>query len=173
MVPSLQQMKSNHGFTLLELMIVIAIIGILAGALFPLISGYFSRSRDTARITNIGQISVSLSNYFTDRGIYPDTVGWGCVNTWELSEYMSAVPADPTITRRTSICTIPGQYAYATGFTAASTFAYALQARLESEPGWVGAFPSNFFTGAKYIYYVSSKKWDVAPWANSYFVIAR
>ncbi len=173
MILSLLPMKSNRGFTLLELMIVIAIIGILAGAFFPLITGYFWRSRDTARITNIWQISTALSNYFTDRGIYPDTVAWWCVNSWELIDYMNAVPTDPAIIRRTSVCTIPGQYAYATGFTAANTFAYALQAKLESEPGWVGAFSSNYFTGAKYNYYVASKKWDVSPGSNSYFVIAR
>ena len=41
------------GFTLVELMIVVAIIGVLASALFPMVRVYLEKSRDAARIASL------------------------------------------------------------------------------------------------------------------------
>lgn len=61
----------NHGFTLTELLIVIAILMILAAVLFPA----FSRAKENARAiqckNNLRQIGVALQIYVGDFGMYP------------------------------------------------------------------------------------------------------
>ena len=46
-------MKKKKGFTLIELMAVIAIVAILAAVLVPTVSGYITRSKKTAIITQV------------------------------------------------------------------------------------------------------------------------
>ena len=53
-------LKIHSGFTLVELMIVIAIIGILSAALFPSFGNYFSRARDTQRINDLRKLNIAL-----------------------------------------------------------------------------------------------------------------
>jgi prepilin-type N-terminal cleavage/methylation domain-containing protein len=60
--------KIKKGFTLVELMIVIAIIGILAAALFPALTSYLSRGRDTKKIAEIKQLNTALIVYKIDTG---------------------------------------------------------------------------------------------------------
>lgn len=64
----------RRGFTLIELMIVIVILGILMGTILPRLTGAQSRARDTARIADLNNISQALEVYFSDNGEYPPAV---------------------------------------------------------------------------------------------------
>lgn len=63
--------KNSHGFTLVELMIVIAVIGILAASLFPVMSQYIARAHDTSRYEGARTIKMALTTYYIDNENYP------------------------------------------------------------------------------------------------------
>ena len=76
---SIFQIKNNHAFTLVELMIVIAIIGILAAALFPSMSNYIDRAGNRAIIEEIRKASIAANLDFNDFGVYaPDIMPSSC-----------------------------------------------------------------------------------------------
>jgi general secretion pathway protein G len=67
-------MKQNHklkGFTLIELMVVLVIMGVLAALIVPNIIGRTDEARRTAAKTDIATIMQSLKLYKLDNGMYP------------------------------------------------------------------------------------------------------
>ena len=65
---------SSRAFTLMEIMITIAALGILLSALLPSLTAYQKRGRDTGRLAHINSIAKMINNYFIDKANYPDHV---------------------------------------------------------------------------------------------------
>ena len=62
----------QKGFTLIELMIVVAIIGILASFAIPAYTEYIARAQVAEAVTLTGAGKTPMSEYFSDRGVWPN-----------------------------------------------------------------------------------------------------
>ena len=66
-------LNNNHGFTLIELMVVMVILGILASMIVPRIMDRPEEARRTKAAVDIGALSQALQLYKLDNGKYPTT----------------------------------------------------------------------------------------------------
>ena len=66
--------KSVKGFTLIELMIVVAIIGILAAIAIPKFADLVTKSKESAVKGSLGSVRSAISIYYSDtEGVFPAT----------------------------------------------------------------------------------------------------
>ncbi len=83
--------KMSHGFTLIELMIVVAIIGILAAIAIPQFANLVAKSQEGRTKANLGTIRSALSIYYGDsEGWYP-TEGAGLTSHVDHGRTVSAI----------------------------------------------------------------------------------
>ena len=86
-------MKKQQGFTLIELMIVVAIIGILAAIAIPAYQDYTIRAQVSEGLNLAGGAKAAVSEYTMDRGTFPTnnaTAGLS-TNTDIKGKYVSGV----------------------------------------------------------------------------------
>lgn len=99
-------MKSNKGFTMIELIVVIALMGILATIGFSAYSTSMQAGRDNRRKLDLKNIASALQMYYADHGIYPKPVS-SAYDTIQnimptISPYMKQVPDDPKFVYNTT-----------------------------------------------------------------------
>jgi general secretion pathway protein G len=97
---NLARTKRNHGFTLVEMLLVVTIIGILAALVIPKIAGTSESAREKAAYADIkGGIKTALDRYEVENGSYPkglqdlitrpnDAKSWS-------GPYLDELPKDP------------------------------------------------------------------------------
>ena len=89
----MRKLMTKKGFTLIELMIVVAIIGILAAIAIPQFANLVAKSQEGRCKANLGTIRSALSIYYGDlEGWYPTT--GGTLNSLTLNgRYLQVMPS--------------------------------------------------------------------------------
>jgi prepilin-type N-terminal cleavage/methylation domain-containing protein len=83
--------RKEHGFTLIELMIVVAIIGILAALALPKFAQLVEKSREAATKGNMNAMRSAISIYYGDsEGIYPTYLETSSL--YLFSKFMEKIP---------------------------------------------------------------------------------
>lgn len=123
---------SNKGFTIVELLIVIVVIGILAAIIIVAYGGVTGSARNSKRASDLEAIQKALELYHADNNGYPlcgssspslspysFTTGTAtsCLTAALVPKYMPSIPIDPTNSGSY-------QYWYGTGYQKTGTYTY-------------------------------------------------
>ena len=82
--------NTREGYSLIELMIVVAIIGILVALAVPSFQHSAVKAREAALKQNLQTIRTVLDQHYADKGFYPPSL-----ETLVVAGYLRQVPTDP------------------------------------------------------------------------------
>jgi type IV pilus assembly protein PilA len=98
--------KQSAGFTLIELMIVVAIIGILAAVAIPAYQSYIARSQMAEALSLADGIKTSVAEVFGQTGTCPGDNGSAAIGGVPISTTISGQYVNKVNTNATAPCTI-------------------------------------------------------------------
>jgi prepilin-type N-terminal cleavage/methylation domain-containing protein len=124
--------KNTSGFTLIEVIVVIAVLAVLVAMTLFAYGGAQARSRDAKRKTDIANITKALELYYQDNGSYPIPSGTSSVintnwyssgdaswttfsTTLTAAKAIDALPVDPINNSSSPLTTAGRGYAYYAG----------------------------------------------------------
>ncbi|EGL55346.1 putative secretion system X protein GspG-like 2 [Methylophaga aminisulfidivorans MP] len=103
-------MKTNKGFTLVEILVVLTIIAILLSLVAPRYFASIDRSKEKVLRHDLIVMRSAIDQYFADRNAYPDTL-----EQLVDGRYLREVPVDPITDRRDTWVFTPPKDSYYEG----------------------------------------------------------
>lgn len=91
--------KQKQGFTLIEILIVVAIIAILASVVLVGLGPTQQQGRDARRLSDLRETQTALELYYNKNGTYPSASSWSALSTAITGANIGitqALPSDPT-----------------------------------------------------------------------------
>lgn len=79
------------GFTLIELMIVVAIIGILAAVAIPAYNNYIARAQVSEAVSLTSGLKTTLGQHYANSGTFTDLTGLTTFNATTMGKFVSAI----------------------------------------------------------------------------------
>ncbi len=120
--------KTKSGFTLIEILIVVAIIAILASVVLVGLGPVQQSGRDARRLSDIRQVQNALELFYNKCGYYPGTISGGACSTNAPASWanlgatlsggglgVSSIPSDPSSNRTYGYAYNAGNTAYVLG----------------------------------------------------------
>lgn len=94
--------RSGRGFTLIELIVVMAIVALLASIAAPRYFNSLQKSRETALLASLTTMRDAIDQYAADKGRYPESL-----QALAEARYLREVPEDPLTASRESWVELP------------------------------------------------------------------
>jgi type IV pilus assembly protein PilA len=95
----MKMQKVQQGFTLIELMIVIAIVGILAAIALPAYQDYTVRAKMAEPMAYLSEAKTGLSEYYASQGTFPTTIAQSGINANPDTDIVASIKYDVTSKR--------------------------------------------------------------------------
>lgn len=125
---NMKSRKTTRAFTIMELLVTVAIIALLSGIIMANLSGSRGKARDAQRVSDLGQLQLAMSLYFDRCNSYPSslatTVNNGCPTGVTLGTFIATIPTPPSGAGQSA-------YDYATLSSGSVVTNYVLHAVLE------------------------------------------
>lgn len=91
----MQRARRTSGFTLVETLVVMAIVALLASLAVPRYFGSVTRAKETGLRHNLAAIRSSIGKFYADKGRYPQRL-----EELQREQYLREVPLDPVSEER-------------------------------------------------------------------------